>query len=96
MRAPRVGDVEKSAARQCVATKPRYQAVGEEKNRNREGGQIHDLRGWLTTVTGRICLDVLKSARVSREAYPDIVAKRDVVKKHHARMHGSKTKIAAH
>ncbi|GID25040.1 RNA polymerase sigma factor SigJ [Paractinoplanes brasiliensis] len=30
---------------------------------------IRDLRGWLTTVTGRLCLDVLKSARVSREAY---------------------------
>ncbi|MEU4239238.1 RNA polymerase sigma factor SigJ [Actinoplanes sp. NPDC026619] len=39
-------------------------------DRARGGGQIHDLRGWLTTVTGRICLDVLKSARVSREAYP--------------------------
>ncbi|GIE97922.1 RNA polymerase sigma factor SigJ [Paractinoplanes rishiriensis] len=36
----------------------------------RTGGEIRDLRGWLTTVTGRICLDVLKSARVSREAYP--------------------------
>nr|WP_296068296.1 RNA polymerase sigma factor SigJ [uncultured Actinoplanes sp.] len=36
----------------------------------RDRGQIHDLRGWLTTVTGRICLDVLKSARVAREAYP--------------------------
>jgi RNA polymerase sigma-70 factor (ECF subfamily) len=36
----------------------------------RGGGEIHDLRGWLTTVTGRICLDVLKSARVRREAYP--------------------------
>jgi RNA polymerase sigma-70 factor, ECF subfamily len=36
----------------------------------REGGEIHDMRGWLTTVTGRICLDVLKSARVRREAYP--------------------------
>ncbi|MCU7727170.1 RNA polymerase sigma factor SigJ [Actinoplanes sp. KI2] len=36
----------------------------------RDGGEIHDLRGWLTTVTGRICLDVLKSARVSRTAYP--------------------------
>jgi len=36
----------------------------------RAGGEIRDLRGWLTTVTGRICLDVLKSARVSREAYP--------------------------
>jgi RNA polymerase sigma-70 factor (ECF subfamily) len=39
-------------------------------DRARDGGQIRDLRGWLTTVTGRICLDVLKSARVSREAYP--------------------------
>jgi RNA polymerase sigma-70 factor (ECF subfamily) len=36
----------------------------------RAGGEIHDLRGWLTTVTGRICLDVLKSARVRRAAYP--------------------------
>ena len=34
------------------------------------GGEIHDLRAWLTTITGRICLDVLKSARVRREAYP--------------------------
>ncbi|MCO8272653.1 RNA polymerase sigma factor SigJ [Actinoplanes sp. TRM 88003] len=31
--------------------------------------EIRDLRAWLTTVTGRLCLDVLKSARVSREAY---------------------------
>jgi RNA polymerase sigma-70 factor, ECF subfamily len=30
---------------------------------------IRDLRGWLTTTTGRICLDVLRSARVRREAY---------------------------
>jgi len=36
----------------------------------REEGQIQDVRGWLTTVTGRICLDVLRSARVRREAYP--------------------------
>jgi RNA polymerase sigma-70 factor, ECF subfamily len=36
----------------------------------RVDGQIHDVRGWLTTVTGRISLDVLKSARVRREAYP--------------------------
>ncbi len=36
----------------------------------RGGGEIQDVRGWLTTVTGRICLDVLKSARVKREAYP--------------------------
>jgi RNA polymerase sigma-70 factor (ECF subfamily) len=35
----------------------------------RDGGEIHDLRGWLTTITGRLCLDVLKSARVRREAY---------------------------
>lgn len=39
-------------------------------HRARAGGEIHDLRGWLTTITGRICLDVLKSARVRREAYP--------------------------
>jgi RNA polymerase sigma-70 factor, ECF subfamily len=38
--------------------------------RVRGGGEIRDVRGWLTTVTGRICLDVLKSARVSRAAYP--------------------------
>jgi RNA polymerase sigma-70 factor (ECF subfamily) len=30
---------------------------------------IVDLRAWLTTVTGRLCLDVLRSARVRREAY---------------------------
>ncbi len=30
---------------------------------------IADARGWLTTVTGRICLDVLRSARVRRESY---------------------------
>jgi RNA polymerase sigma-70 factor, ECF subfamily len=30
---------------------------------------IADLRAWLTTVTARICLDVLRSARVRREAY---------------------------
>jgi RNA polymerase sigma-70 factor (ECF subfamily) len=32
--------------------------------------QIRDLRGWLTTTCSRICLDVLRSARVRREAYP--------------------------
>jgi RNA polymerase sigma-70 factor (ECF subfamily) len=31
--------------------------------------EIRDIRAWLTTVTGRICLDVLRSARVRREAY---------------------------
>jgi RNA polymerase sigma-70 factor (ECF subfamily) len=31
--------------------------------------QIRDLRAWLTTTVGRICLDVLRSARVRREAY---------------------------
>jgi RNA polymerase sigma-70 factor (ECF subfamily) len=30
---------------------------------------IRDVRAWLTTTTGRICLDVLRSARVRREAY---------------------------
>lgn len=32
--------------------------------------EIRDLRAWLTTAMGRICLDVLRSARVRREAYP--------------------------
>lgn len=39
-------------------------------HRSLGGGEIRDLRGWLTTIIGRICLDVLKSARVRREAYP--------------------------
>ncbi|GIJ48654.1 RNA polymerase sigma factor SigJ [Virgisporangium aliadipatigenens] len=30
---------------------------------------IRDVRAWLTTTTGRICIDVLRSARVRREAY---------------------------
>src|SRR2546423_1195323 len=30
---------------------------------------LADPRGWLTTVTARICLDVLRSARVRRESY---------------------------
>ncbi|BBH65008.1 RNA polymerase sigma factor SigJ [Actinoplanes sp. OR16] len=33
-------------------------------------GEIRDVRGWLTTVTARICLDQLNSARVRRAAYP--------------------------
>jgi RNA polymerase sigma-70 factor (ECF subfamily) len=32
--------------------------------------EIRDTRGWLTTVTARICLDQLNSARVRRTAYP--------------------------
>jgi len=32
-----------------------------------DAGTIVDLRAWLTTVTARICLDVLRSARVRRE-----------------------------
>jgi RNA polymerase sigma-70 factor, ECF subfamily len=31
--------------------------------------EVVDLRGWLTTVVARICLDVLRSARVRRDAY---------------------------
>ncbi|WP_304598639.1 sigma factor, partial [Parafrankia sp. Ea1.12] len=30
---------------------------------------IEDLRGWLTVVVGRLCLDHLRSARVRRETY---------------------------
>ncbi|MFE9693055.1 RNA polymerase sigma factor SigJ [Micromonospora sp. NPDC005806] len=32
--------------------------------------QVRELRAWLTTTCSRICLDVLRSARVRREAYP--------------------------
>ncbi|MFF5178690.1 RNA polymerase sigma factor SigJ [Micromonospora sp. NPDC000316] len=32
--------------------------------------EIRDLSAWLTTTCARICLDVLRSARVRREAYP--------------------------
>ncbi|MFJ6166077.1 RNA polymerase sigma factor SigJ [Micromonospora orduensis] len=32
--------------------------------------EIRDLSAWLTTACARICLDVLRSARVRREAYP--------------------------
>jgi RNA polymerase sigma factor (sigma-70 family) len=31
--------------------------------------EIADLRAWLTTVTGRLCLDHLRAAKVRREAY---------------------------
>ncbi|TQF74196.1 sigma-70 family RNA polymerase sigma factor [Rhodococcus spelaei] len=34
-----------------------------------DAGAIRDLRGWLTTVVGRICLDHLRSAAVRRESY---------------------------
>lgn len=34
-----------------------------------EPEDIRDLRGWLTTVVGRICLDRLRSAAVRRETY---------------------------
>jgi RNA polymerase sigma-70 factor (ECF subfamily) len=33
------------------------------------GDAVRDPRAWLTTATGRICLDVLRSARVRRAAY---------------------------
>ncbi len=35
-------------------------------HRSDEAG-IHDLRGWLTTVVGRICLDMLRARRAHRE-----------------------------
>ncbi|WP_430780601.1 RNA polymerase sigma factor SigJ [Actinoplanes sp. G11-F43] len=37
---------------------------------SQQTGEIRDTRGWLTTVTARICLDQLNSARVRRNAYP--------------------------
>ena len=35
----------------------------------RDRAEIRDLRGWLTTVVGRLCLDKLRSATVRRERY---------------------------
>jgi RNA polymerase sigma-70 factor (ECF subfamily) len=35
----------------------------------RDPGGSHDLRGWLTVVVGRICLDMLRSRRSRRETY---------------------------
>jgi RNA polymerase sigma-70 factor (ECF subfamily) len=49
----------------------RYAAAGKG-GEDAEGGDrepIRDPRAWLTTTTARICLDVLRSARVRREAY---------------------------
>jgi RNA polymerase sigma-70 factor, ECF subfamily len=41
-------------------------ALGEPGDR----AEIRELRAWLTTVVGRICLDLLRSARIRRETYP--------------------------
>ena len=48
----------------------RYAAVLASAPAAADGSGIRDVRAWLTTTTGRICLDVLRSARVRREAYP--------------------------
>src|SRR5260370_18452749 len=32
-----------------------------------EAGEIENLRGWLTTVVGRVCLDMLRSRKSRRE-----------------------------
>ncbi|BCJ43163.1 RNA polymerase sigma factor SigJ [Actinoplanes ianthinogenes] len=45
-------------------------AVQEAWLRFAQQPDIRDPRGWLTTVTSRICLDQLNSARVRRTAYP--------------------------
>ncbi|MFI1991429.1 RNA polymerase sigma factor SigJ [Actinoplanes sp. NPDC020271] len=45
-------------------------AVQEAWLRFAGADDIRDVRGWLTTVTGRICLDQLTSARVRRTSYP--------------------------
>src|SRR5882762_9288569 len=36
-----------------------------------EPGEIEDERGWLTVVTGRLCLDQIRSARSRREQAQD-------------------------
>ncbi|GIF06024.1 RNA polymerase sigma factor SigJ [Actinoplanes siamensis] len=45
-------------------------AVQEAWLRFAQAQDVRDARGWLTTVTGRICLDQLNSARVRRTSYP--------------------------
>jgi RNA polymerase sigma-70 factor (ECF subfamily) len=45
-------------------------AVQEAWLRFAQQDDVRDARGWLTTVTGRICLDQLNSARVRRTSYP--------------------------
>ncbi|MFJ8885551.1 sigma-70 family RNA polymerase sigma factor [Streptomyces sp. NPDC102402] len=42
-------------------------------NRSQES-QITNLRGWLTTVVGRVCLDVLRARRLRREDLTESVA----------------------
>jgi len=47
-----------------------------------ENNQIDNMRGWLTTVVGRICLDMLRSRGLKREeslevAIPDFVVNRE-------------------
>jgi RNA polymerase sigma-70 factor (ECF subfamily) len=32
-----------------------------------DSGDVHNLRGWLTTVVGRVCLDMLRSRKARRE-----------------------------
>jgi RNA polymerase sigma factor (sigma-70 family) len=34
-----------------------------------ETGQVENMRGWLTTVTARVCLDMLRARRARREDY---------------------------
>ncbi|MUL63733.1 RNA polymerase subunit sigma [Mycobacterium sp. CBMA 234] len=37
-----------------------------------EPGEIDDVRAWLTTVAGRLCLDLVRSARARRESPTDL------------------------
>jgi len=39
-------------------------------------GAIGDLRGWLTTVVGRISLDMLRARKSRREVYPTVPNRR--------------------
>src|SRR5579864_1916244 len=49
---------------------------------SRENDRIENLRGWLTTVVARICLDVLRSRRAKPEesldaSIPDFIVSRE-------------------
>ncbi|MFG1605717.1 RNA polymerase sigma factor SigJ [Actinoplanes sp. NPDC049265] len=63
-----------SVAYRMLGSRAEAEDVAQEAwlrfDKARRETDINDLRGWLTTVVGRLSLDVLKSARVRREAYP--------------------------
>jgi RNA polymerase sigma-70 factor (ECF subfamily) len=52
-----------------VSASERSSEASDAAGVSADQAEIRELRAWLTTVTARICLDQLRSARVRREAY---------------------------